>query len=72
MKVNVNDTVQTQRGQIIAAIEYIGSVGTGTVPFKQVAELVSSLQQVATSDAIVVNNSNGAQDQQQQQQAAVE
>ncbi len=41
---NLDDTILITRGRVFSALKYIGNVGTGNVPFNQVAELVSTLQ----------------------------
>lgn len=47
MNQDPNDVIEIKRGLVVAAIELIGNLGTGVIPFKQVAELIAALQSAA-------------------------
>ena len=59
MKLNPAETVQISRGLLLAALEYIGSVGTAAIPFGKAAELVAGLQNAAKSAAVEPVDSAG-------------
>lgn len=54
MKLDPNETVEVKRGLLLAALEYIGNLGTGSIPFGKVAELVAPLQVAAKAPPVDV------------------